>query len=420
MTTTPQAATAAPEPAAKAPETDAPWLESTGQAAATGPKLSLFDILIILAHQRRLIVKSMLVCALLGLLLSFLVPKMYESYVTFLPPAQTATRGTSVSDISAALSAAAGTSFKSAEDFWTSVLKGRTITDRVVNMFNLKQEYHAPTMSSAEGALRSRVTFDIDKAGLISIYVKDKNAQRAADIANGYIIAMHAAMSDMAVEDADQRMAFFDSQVNAERGKLADAEKDMMTVQKKTGVIALGGQTSEAISQIGDLRARITEKTVELEGLRTSATEQNPEVQRLKSEIGADQSALSRLENEQTKPAIGDISATQVPQATLDYIRAARELRYHESLYDALGKQVEAARMDIARSAPMIQVVDAAVPADHPSNLRRRVWILVGALVGFFLGLGFGVLRYFYRQTRATPDGRRKLDELTAAVRGGK
>lgn len=418
MTTTPQALAAAPEAEAKAPETDAPWLESAAPAA--GPKLSLFDILIILAHQRRLIVKTMVVCGVLGLLLSYLSSKMYQSYVTFLPPAQSATRGASVGDISAALSAASGTSFKSAEDFWTSVLKGRTISDRVVTMFNLKQEYHAPTMSSADAALRSHVSFDIDKAGLISIFVKDKNAQRAADIANGYITAMHASMSDMAVEDANQRMAFFDSQVNAERGKLADAEKEMMTVQKQTGVIALGGQTSEAISQIGDLRARITEKTVELEGLRTSATELNPEVQRLKSEIGADQTALSRLENEQNKPEIGDISATQVPQATLDYIRAARELRYHESLYDALGKQVEAARMDIARSAPMIQVVDTAVPADHPAGLGRPLWILAGMFVGFFLGLGFGVLRHFYRQMKATPEGRRKLDELTAAVRGGK
>lgn len=410
MTTTPQPAV---PPAAA---TDAPWLDSA--AAASGSKLSLFDILIILAGQRRLIVKSMLLCGVLGLLLSFMSPKMYESSVTFLPPAQMGTRGASVGDISAALSAAAGVSFKSAEDFWTAVLKGRTITDRVVNMFDLKQEYHAQAMSAAEGALRSRVSFDIDKAGLITISVKDPKAPRAAQIANGYITAMHDSMSDMAVDDANQRMAFFDSQVSAERGKLSAAEKDMMDVQRRTGVIALGGQTSEAISQIGDLRARITEKTVELQALRASATDQNPEVQRLKTEIGADQSALARLENEQGHPALGDISAQQVPQATLDYIRAARELRYHESLYDALGKQVEAARLDIARSAPMIQVVDSAVPADHPAGMGRKIWVLVGMLVGFFLGLGFGVLRHFYRQVKTTPEGREKLHELAMAVRG--
>jgi tyrosine-protein kinase Etk/Wzc len=416
MTTTPQPAAAAAD-AANVP-TDSPWLESNA-AFSGGTKLSLFDTLVVLAQQRRLIVKTMLVCGVLGVALSYLAPKMYESYVTFLPPAQTSTRGmTSVGDISSALSAAAGTSFKSAEDFWTSVLKGRTITDRVINMFDLKKEYHVTAMSQAEGALRSHVTFDIDKAGLISIYVKDKDPQRAAQLANGYVAAMHAAMSDMAEDDANQRMAFFNSQVDQERGQLADAEKEMTEVQRRTGVIALGGQTSEAISQIGDLRARITEKTVQLQALRASATDLNPDVQKLRTEIGADESALSRLENEQGKPAIGDISATSVPQATLDYIRAARELRYHESLYDALGKQVEAARLDIARSAPMIQVVDVAVPADHRSGVGRIVWLLAGMVVGFFLGLGFGVARYFYRQMKATPEGAAKLNELAAALRG--
>ena len=51
----------------------------------------------------------------------------------------------------------------------------------------------------------------------------------------------------------------------------------------------------------------------------------------------------------------------RVAAANLEYLRVARELKYHESLYDFLARQLEAARIDEAKNAVMVQVVDRAV-----------------------------------------------------------
>jgi uncharacterized protein involved in exopolysaccharide biosynthesis len=409
MTTTQQPVTQA--------QTDAPWMEEPGEKVT---KVSVLDILLVLARQRKLILGTALVFGLVTLVFVLLKPKTYEASVTILPPAQMTTRaiGGSIQDLSLALSSAAGSPFKSSEDFWTTVMKGRTITQRVVETQNLKQEYHTSLTSAAQNQLLSNTSFDADKAGLITITVKDTDPNRAAAIANAYIEAVHREMATMAVDDARQRKAFFDQQVDEERANVDKAEDDLMQVERKTGVIELGAQTSQAITQIADLRSRITLLNVQLQAMREAATDQNPEVQRIKAEISGDQAALAQAESEQGRGTIGVIGAKDVPQDTLEYIRATRDLRYHQSLYEALVKQVEAARMDEARSAPMVQIVDSAIPPDHPAGFGRSVTVILGFLLGFMVGIGLGLLRHFYWTLEQSPEGKEKMQQLIATLKG--
>jgi capsule polysaccharide export protein KpsE/RkpR len=223
-------------------------------------------------------------------------------------------------------------------------------------------------------------------------------------------------MVDMAIDDANQRQQFYNQQVQEEQDRLAEAEKKMMDVQRKTGVLEISGQTSEAIRMVGDLRAKITVLNVQLQALRASATDANPEVQRLKAELEADQTALSKAENSQGATGLGDVGTSEVPQAALEYIHAARDVRYHESLTEALGKQVEAARMDEARSAPAVQIVDPAVPSDHPAGISRTLMVVIGIFIGFVLGLVLAILRQAWWNIKASEEGQEKWRQLVETL----
>ncbi len=412
MTTTPQPALGSMTPGAA---TDDAWLDAPVEQ---GTRFSIFDVVLILVRQRWVIVGTIVVCALLAVFIALRTPKQYESTVTILPPAEIATRGIggSINDIQSALQSGAGFSFNAKEDFWTSVMKGHTILDRIIVQKGLMQEYHVKLMSQAESVLKSKSSFDIDKAGLITIGVKDHDPKRAAELANAYIDSLHASMVDMAIDDANQRQQFYNQQVQEEQDRLAEAEKKMMDVQRKTGVLEISGQTSEAIRMVGDLRAKITVLNVQLQALRASATDANPEVQRLKAELEADQTALSKAENSQGATGLGDVGTSEVPQAALEYIHAARDVRYHESLTEALGKQVEAARMDEARSAPAVQIVDPAVPSDHPAGISRTLMVVIGIFIGFVLGLVLAILRQAWWNIKASEEGQEKWRQLVETL----
>jgi uncharacterized protein involved in exopolysaccharide biosynthesis len=68
----------------------------------------------------------------------------------------------------------------------------------------------------------------------------------------------------------------------------------------------------------------------------------------------------------------------------LEYVRKEREVKYHEALFDMLSKQYEGARLDEARDAPLLQMLDPASYPDTKSS-PKRMYIMLGGLAFGFL-----------------------------------
>ena len=188
----------------------------------------------------------------------------------------------------------------------------------------------------------------------------------------------------------------------------------MKQTEEATGVIAPSGQTETIIRQVAQLQAEITSREVQLDALRTSSTEQNPDVIRLNTELSGLREQLRELESGSGKHTAGDISITtaNVPKAGLEYIRKERDVKYHQLLFDLLARQYEAARMDEARSAPVIQVVDPALVPDRKSAPFRALWALTGGALGFFLSTGWVIGSHIYQRMAADEEQGRRLAVL--------
>ena len=88
---------------------------------------------------------------------------------------------------------------------------------------------------------------------------------------------------------------------------------------------------------------------------------------------------LAKLQNGNHVPGTPDVAAGQLPQAGLEYIRKYRDVKYHETLYEALAKQYEAARLDEAKSAPLVQIIDNAVVPDRKSWPPRTLLVVIAS-----------------------------------------
>src|ERR1039458_9328929 len=67
------------------------------------------------------------------------------------------------------------------------------------------------------------------------------------------------------------------------------------------------------------------------------------------------------------------------------YVRRLRDVKYHEAVYDFLNKQLEASRIDEAKDAILVQVVDKAVAPERKSGPHRLLIVLVSAAIAFLL-----------------------------------
>ena len=151
--------------------------------------------------------------------------------------------------------------------------------------------------------------------------------------------------------------------------------------------------------------------------MRTFATEQNPETIRLQEEIVALRSNLTSLENSQRTIQPGDIQlpTSQVPEAALEYERQTRELKYHETLFELLLRQAEAARLDEAKSAPILQVVDRAIPPDKKSGPPRKLITIGSTFFGFFVACLWSIVAAALERMEQTPEKAQKLKDLRSA-----
>jgi uncharacterized protein involved in exopolysaccharide biosynthesis len=192
---------------------------------------------------------------------------------------------------------------------------------------------------------------------------------------------------------------FFGQQLEKEKDNLENAEVEQKKSEEQSGLIAPSGQTESEIRTIADTQAQIALRQVQLAALHQSATEQNPDVIRLESEIDDLRNQLARLQSGSGHGTIAPIPTSKVPELQLDYVRKEREVKYHEALFDMLSKQYEAARLDEAREATVVQVLDPASYPDSKSSPKRALIMLGGLLLGLIMGsvwvLACGPLRQF-------------------------
>jgi tyrosine-protein kinase Etk/Wzc len=385
--------------------------------------IDVLDVFLVLARGRRTILVITAACMFLAALVACLMRPSFTASATILPPQQQqqsilASMGGQAGPL-AALGGGAASIFKNPADLYVGILESRTIADQLIETFKLKSVYKAKTLEDARTKLAGNSTIEAAKDGLISITVTDHDPKRASELANAYIDALHQLNSTLAITEAAQRRVFFDQELANEKDALAKAEEDLKATQQKTGLIQLSGQSQEIIQNIAQTRAEISSREVQLQALKTFATEQNPEAIQVQEEINTLRGQLASLENSQRRMLPGDInvSAGQVPEATLEYERKFREVHYHEALYELLTNQYEAARIDEAKSAPLIQVVDRAVPPEKKSGPHRILIALAAGALGFIGACICVLLRNGYRRLKQVPANLVRLQELRDTLR---
>ena len=379
-------------------------------------------LLILLRDWRRIAIITF-VSLLIGAAIAFSMKLTFTATATILPPQAPQSTASALmgqlGSIAGLGTGGAGGLLKNPSDIYVAILQSRTIADHIIQQFHLDSLWKTKKQEDTRRALKKHAQFEAAKDGLIVITVKDPDPKLASVMANAFVSELYRMNSTLAITEAGQRRLFFDQQLEEEKNALAVAENDLRATQEKTGLIELNGQSEMAIRTIAETSAELRSREVELQAMRSYATDQNPDVNRLQVQIDTLRKQLSSQQNNQKGMLPGDtqVPAGRVPGEGMEYIRKLREVKYHQTLYDLLSKQYEAARIDEAKSAPIIQVVDHAVPPDKKSGPPRMLITLGFGAVGF----GFACFWIFWRQAlakmRENHESSMMLDQVSTILR---
>ncbi len=383
--------------------------------------IELIGALLVLSQRKATIVKITLAAIVLATIGSLLLPNMYTATTTILPPQQSPSVLTAMLGQLSSIAKLndSDLEFDNPVDLFIGMLKSRTVEYRLVDRFDLRKIYWTKSYQDARKELESRSYIVAEREGLISISVTDRDRQRAADLANAYVEELHTINSGLAVSEAARRRLFYQHKVDAERDALSLAELDLKQAQEKTGLVVPDAQARAIIQSVADMRAQIAIHEVRLQAMRNYATAGNPDLARAEQELAGLRTQLAKMEGDTGEFGNGnlEVPTRRLPEVELEYIRRARDLKYHEALYDFLTKQLEAARLGEAKDAVVVQVVDPAVVPEKKSSPRRMLIVMItGTAVFLFSCIGVLVVETF-RCKQQDPDARIRLALLRQALK---
>ncbi|MFN4227326.1 MAG: GumC family protein [Candidatus Ratteibacteria bacterium] len=329
-------------------------------------EINLIDLWRIIWKNRIFIIGFTFFIVVLTMIVSLLVPKSYKAKGVILP--SLTSEVTSFSTLVSSL----GFSVKqqiSNIDLCYSILKSRTILDKIIEKFNLMEIYKAKTKEDARKRLSNLTEIKKNKEGTIEINVIDFSPVRARDIVNSYITLLDETIRCLNITSASQKKLFIEKRLKETEAELKSIEEKVKNyqVEKK---ISVGRDELTAAKTAGEIQGRYLAKKIELETLKKFSTSNNPEVIKLENEV-------KELEK----------TIVNLPPLETEMQRLLRDLKIQETLFTYLTSEYETAKIEEARDTPVISVVDWAEIPEKKYKPKIRINMAISGIISLFLSI---------------------------------
>jgi uncharacterized protein involved in exopolysaccharide biosynthesis len=349
------------------------------------PPVTVSDLVAVLRRRSRMLIANVAGITLLALVVSLLLPKWYEGRAVLLPPTE-ADLGTSA--IAQMLPSSLGSirmpGAPTLADVFVSVLKSRTVADRIIGRFGLVQRYHVHDAEKAARVLTTHVRFHVGDEGTIQILAEDRNPKTAADLANAYVEELDRFNQENRNSSAGRTRAFIERRLDVAKHDLAAAEDRLRESQQRRGIAGVSPSAQGEADVGARLMAEKIALEVQLQVLRESLDDQSEEVRRVRQQIAA----LDR-------------QVAQLPGAGVEVMRLWRDVKVQEQVFELLTAQLEEAHIRETRDTPTVQVLDRAVPPVYKSR-PKRTWIVIA---GFVIGLAGSLAAVLLMERRRPSPG---------------
>ena len=370
-------------------------------------EISLLDLLQIIVDNLRLLVLGPLAVGFTALGISFLIPPTYTAKTQFLPPQQQQSAAASMLASLGSLGGLAGAvgGIKNPADQYLAYMKSVTIQDALIERFKLQERYEAKTKTDARLALTGSVRGASGKDGLISVEVDDKDPKFAAELANAHVEELGKLLGKLATTEAQQRRLFFEKQLILAKDKLIKSEIEL----KATGVSGsvLKSNPASAVAAVAGLQAGVTSQEVKLGAMRGYLAETAPEFKQALNELANLKSQLAKQEK--------DSPANSNTTTQGDYVSKYREFKYNETLFELFAKQFEIAKVDESREGAVIQILDAAQPAERKTKPKKALIAIIATLAAGFALLIFVFIRQALKNAGKDQESANKFNQLKAS-----
>jgi len=196
----------------------------------------------LLWYNRRLFRRNAIYALAATILLALVIPKRYEATAQLMPPENVSSeamamlgtvgaRGSNSPGIGESIGGAAlgGIAsdllgMKNTSALFVTILYSRTVTDRLIEQFQLQRVYRAKLLEDARMRLWEHVDISADrKSGVIGVTVTDRDPQRVAAMAQAYVNELNRLVAEVSTSAARRERLFLEERLKTVKADLDQA-----------------------------------------------------------------------------------------------------------------------------------------------------------------------------------------------------
>ena len=352
----------------------------------------------ILWNRRASLGRSAGIGLLVATLIAFLIPKRYTSTVRLMPPDQTSGQGAAML---AALTGRAGGSLagiaesalgiKTTGDLFIGILQSNTVEDDLIHKFELQKIYRDRYIEDARTDLAAHSGVSADpKTGIISLTVVDRNAMRAAAMAQEYVNELNWVVTHLSTSSAHREREFLDQRLDEVKDNLETDEKQFSQFASQKGAIDIPEQGKAMVTAAAGLQGQLIATEAELESMRQIYTDNNVRVRALQARVDDLHKALQKLGGKGTdENSSADQlypSLKELPVLGVQYADLLRRTKVQEAVFEVLTQQDEMAKVEEAKEIPSVRVLDSPEIPEEKSFPPRLLIMFLGMIMAFVVG----------------------------------
>ena len=384
----------------------------------TEPAAARFDVLDLLARRWRTVVVLVVLGTAAGLAYGFTATKWYEAHLTLIPSQR--------SQDSAAMALAGKLPF--AMDSMSTdvqriqaVLRSVSVTDDVIEKFQLEKRYQAGYREATRAALWSHCTTAVDRrSGVVSLACEDTDPKHAMEMTAYFGEVGNRVFGRVSASSAREERKFLEAQVAKARADVDEASRKLREFQEKHHLVDLPEQSKATISAMASIQGELLSKQLELSYLSSFSASNEPGVAQLRRQIGIMQAKLNQLEQAGSTTHDGPVAtgsnagsagsadarffpgAMNVPQLRFDLEQLMREQKMQETVYFLLTQRYEMARVDEARDTSTFQILDYPTLPEHKSRPRKSKLAIAGLFSGAALAFALILIPAWWKRRNQT------------------
>lgn len=362
------------------------------------------ELVLVLHANRMSVLRGVALGTIMSIGVAFLLPKRYEATARLMPPDSQMNPLVTMllGGMADKLSGVAGSGLlgmKSTGGMFVGVLESRTVEDKLINDFDLKNVYRDKYWEDARKDLEANTEITEDKkSGIIAVKVRDKDPDRASRMAAAYVDELNRLLAQVSTSSARRERIFIEGRLKDVTADLNAAAEKFSRFASENRTLDIKEQTVVMVGAAADLQGQLIAAESELQGLSQIYGPEHVRVRAVTAKIAALRRELQKMagssDPNKTQQEDGPYpSIRKLPLLGVEWANLYRDTKVQEKVLDLLTQQYEMSKIQEVKETPTVKILDQPVTPQKKVWPPRGIITLAGMFFSALVSMGWVVLR---------------------------